>query len=65
MPEEPEMFLKWLDHARNELKRRGVQAFRPEQLERFNKRYDELITAGNEGCLNCYPNVNANGVFVA
>ncbi len=43
-----EMFLKGLDHARNELKRRGVSAFRPEQLERFNQRYDALIAAGYE-----------------
>ncbi len=43
-----EMFLKGLDHARNELKRRGASAFRPEQLDRFNQRYDELIAAGYE-----------------
>ncbi len=43
-----EMFLKGLDHARNELKRRGVPAFCPEQLERFNQRYDELVAAKYE-----------------
>ena len=41
-----EMFLKGLDHARNERKRSGQPAFRPEQLERFSLRYDELIAEG-------------------
>ncbi len=41
-----EMFLTGLDHARNELKRNGIPSFRPEQLERFSQRYDELIATG-------------------
>lgn len=43
-----EMFLKGLDHARNERKRNGVAAFCGEQLERFSLRYDELVAAGME-----------------
>lgn len=43
-----EMFLKGLDHARNELKRNGITAFKAEQLECFSRRYDELIAAGYE-----------------
>ncbi len=43
-----EMFLKGLDHGRNELKRKGITAFKAEQLERFSHRYDELIAAGYE-----------------
>lgn len=41
-----EMFLKGLNHARTELKRRGSTAFEEKQLERFSQRYDELIAAG-------------------
>ena len=41
-----EMFLKGLDHARNELKRQGASAFNAEQLERFSLRYDELVAQG-------------------
>lgn len=41
-----EMFLKGLSHARNELKRQGVTEFNMKQLERFRKRYDELIEQG-------------------
>ena len=37
-----------LDHGRNELKRRGITAFKAEQLERFSQRYEELIAAGYE-----------------
>ena len=43
-----EMFLKGLDHARNEQKRCGGTAFSGSQLERFSLRYDELIAAGYE-----------------
>ena len=43
-----EMFLKGLDHARNGQKRRGATAFRGEQMERFSRRYDELIAQGYE-----------------
>ncbi len=43
-----EMFLKGLDHARNEQKRCGSTAFSKSQLERFSLRYDELIAAGYE-----------------
>ncbi len=43
-----EMFLKGLNHARNELKRRGSTAFEEKQLERFSQRYDELIADGYE-----------------
>ena len=43
-----EMFLKGLNHARNELERHGGAAFSPEQLERFSLRYDELIAQGYE-----------------
>lgn len=41
-----EMFLKGLNHARNELKHGGSPAFRREQLERFSLRYDDLIADG-------------------
>jgi len=47
-----EMFLKGLDHGRNELKRKGITAFKAEQLERFSQRYDELIAAGYEANQN-------------
>ncbi len=43
-----EMFLRGLDHARNELKRQGAAAFSSRQLERFSLRYDELIAQGYE-----------------
>ena len=43
-----EMFLKGLDHARNEQKRNGSTAFSKSQLERFSLRYDELIAEGYE-----------------
>ena len=43
-----EMFLKGLDHARNEQKRCGSTAFSESQLERFSLRYDELIAEGYE-----------------
>lgn len=43
-----EMFLRGLDHARNERKRHGSTAFSREQLERFSLRYDELIAQGYE-----------------
>lgn len=43
-----EMFLKGLNHARNELKRHGGTAFHAEQLERFSIRYDELVAQGYE-----------------
>ncbi len=33
-----EMFRKGLDHARNELKRNGITAFKEEQLKRFSRR---------------------------
>ncbi len=41
-----EMFLKELNHARNERKRHGFTTFELKQLERFSRRYDELIAAG-------------------
>ena len=41
-----EMFLNGLNHARNELKRRGATAFCTEHLERFSRRYDEIIADG-------------------
>lgn len=41
-----EMFLKGLNHARNERKRHGAAAFSMEQLERFSLRYDELVAQG-------------------
>ena len=47
-----EMFLKGLDHARNELKRQGATAFSEEQLERFSLRYDKLIAEGYEANKN-------------
>lgn len=47
-----EMFLKGLNHARNELKSRGIMAFSPEQLERFSLRYDELVAQGYEANRN-------------
>lgn len=43
-----EMFLKGLNHARNELKCRRGTAFEKKQLERFSQCYDELIAAGYE-----------------
>lgn len=43
-----EMFLRGLDHARNERKRHGAAAFSSRQLERFSLRYDELIAQGYE-----------------
>lgn len=43
-----EMFLKGLDHARNELKRHGAASFHAQQLERFSLRYDELVAQGYE-----------------
>ena len=43
-----EMFLKGLDHARNEVKHHGGEAFCPEQMERYSLRYDELIAQGYE-----------------
>lgn len=43
-----EMFLRGLDHARNEWKRQGATAFSSRQLERFSLRYDELIAQGYE-----------------
>lgn len=43
-----EMFLKGLDHARNELRHHGITGFSREQLERFSARYDELISEGYE-----------------
>ena len=43
-----EMFLKGLDHARNEKKGHGATGFSVEQLERFSARYDELISEGYE-----------------
>lgn len=47
-----EMFLKGLDHGRNELKRKGITSFKAEQLERFSQRYDELTAAGYEANQN-------------
>ena len=41
-----EMFLKGLNHARNELKCHGAAAFGAEQLKRFRLRYDELVAQG-------------------
>lgn len=43
-----EMFLKGLNHARNERKRHGSTSFSTEQLERFRLRYDELVSQGYE-----------------
>lgn len=43
-----EMFLRGLDHARNEQKEHGSLAFKREQLERYSQRYDELIADGYE-----------------
>lgn len=43
-----EMFLKGLDHARNELKRHGTASFHAQQMERFRLRYDELVEQGYE-----------------
>jgi len=43
-----EMFLRGLDHARNELERHGTTAFGRDQLERFSLRYDELVAQGYE-----------------
>lgn len=43
-----EMFLRGLDHARNELKRHGTTAFSSKQLKRFSLCYDELIAQGYE-----------------
>ena len=43
-----EMFLKGLDHARNERKRHGATSFHMQQLERFSLRYDELVEQGYE-----------------
>ena len=40
------MFLKGLNHVRNERKRQGVATFHMEQLERFRLRYDEIIAQG-------------------
>lgn len=42
------MFLRGLDHARNEKKRHGSASFSRGQLERFSLRYDELIAQGYE-----------------
>lgn len=41
-----EVFLKSLSHVRNKMKSHGAKAFRREQLERFSRRYDELIADG-------------------
>lgn len=49
-----EMFLKGLDHARNEQKRRGATAFSGEQIERFSQRYDELIAQGYKANKNTH-----------
>lgn len=43
-----EMFLKGLNHARNELKRHGAVSFCAQQLDRFSLRYDELVAQGYE-----------------
>lgn len=45
-------FLNGMNHARKELKTAGGTSFTPEQLERYSRRYDEIITMGleqNEG----------------
>ncbi len=47
-----EMFLKGLDHARNELRQRGIDAFHPEQLARFSVRYDKIIEEGYQANKN-------------
>ena len=47
-----EMLLKGLDHARNEQKRQGATAFSTGQIERFSRRYDELIAQGYEANKN-------------
>lgn len=43
-----EMFLKGLDHARNERERHGATAFHAKHLERFSLRHDELVAQGYE-----------------
>ena len=40
------MFLKGLNHARNELKEIGCSCFSEEQLECYSKRYDQIISDG-------------------
>ena len=40
------MFLKGLNHVRNELKKAGCSCFREEQLECYSKRYDQIISDG-------------------
>lgn len=40
------MFLKGLNHARNELKKAGCSCFSEKQLECYSKRYDQFISYG-------------------
>lgn len=40
------MFLKGLNHARNELKKAGCSCFSEKQLECYSKRYDQIISYG-------------------